>query len=386
MTLSWSDRVHCVAQSEIRRMTLECARVGGINLAQGVCDTEVPAVVRRAAQEAIEAGYNLYTRYDGLETLREAIASKHEHFAGLAVDPEREVIVSAGATGAFLTACMALLNPGDECILFEPFYGYHVSTLEILQAVPVFVRTFPPQWTFTVEDLERVRTPRTRAILVNTPANPSGKVFTREELESLAEFAIRHDLFVFTDEIYEHFVYDGLRHISPGAIPGMKGRTITISGVSKSFSVTGWRIGYCICDAQWAETIGFFNDLVYVCAPAPLQMGVARGLIDLREDYYAALAADFQLKRERLCSALQSARLTPRAPQGAYYVLADLTNLVGQTSKERAMDLLRRTGVACVPGSAFYRGDAGESFGRFSFAKRDTELEEACRRLERLKP
>lgn len=386
MSLSLSDRVDCVAQSEIRRMTLECARVGGINLAQGVCDTEVPALVRRGAQEAIDAGFNTYTRYDGLDALREAIAAKQKRFTGLTVDPRREVVVSAGATGAFYSVCMALLNPGDECILFEPYYGYHISTLQVLQAVPIFARTSPPDWAFSSEDLERAWTPRTRAILINTPANPSGKVFTRDELEMIGRFAARHDLFVLTDEIYEHFVYDGLRHVSPATIPGMRSRTITISGVSKSFSVTGWRIGYCICDAGWAESIGCCSDLVYVCAPAPLQIGVAKGLVELGEDYYTNLVAKFTQKRERICSALQAAGLTPHVPRGAYYVLADLTTLSGKTGKERAMDLLRRTGVACVPGSAFYGGDAGEALGRFSFAKRDHELVEACRRLELLNP
>jgi aminotransferase len=385
MSLSLSERIECVAQSEIRHMTLECARVGGINLAQGVCDTEVPAVVRQAAQHAIDSGYNTYTRYDGLLELRSAIAVKHERFTGLPVDPQREVVVSAGATGAFYCACMALLNPGDEVILFEPYYGYHAATLKALQAVPVTVRTGPPGWSFTDRDLARVRTNRTRGIMVNTPSNPSGKVFARSELEMISRFAAENDLFVFSDEIYEHFVYDGLRHISPATIPGMAERGITISGVSKTFSVTGWRIGYCICDARWAEAIGHVNDLVYVCAPAPLQMGVARGLLDLTEDYYAGLLNDYTGKRQKLCSALSKAGLAPHVPQGAYYVLADLSILQGGNAKERAMDLLQRTGVACVPGGAFYGGDAGEALGRFCFAKKDAVLAEACARIEQLK-
>jgi len=384
MSLSLSARIECVVQSEIRRMTLECARVGGINLAQGVCDTEVPALVRQAAQRAIDGGFNTYTRYDGLVDLRNAIAAKHERFTGLPVDPQREVVVSAGATGAFYCACMALLNPGDEVILFEPYYGYHVSTLKALQAVPVYVRTRPPDWSFTFQELARVSTARTRGIMVNTPSNPSGKVFTRAELEVIARFAAENDLFVFSDEIYEHFVYDGLKHISPATIPGMAERSITISGASKTFSVTGWRIGYSICDAKWAEAIGYFNDLIYVCAPAPLQMGVARGLMDLTEDYYTGLLNDYTGKRDKICSALRKAGLTPHVPQGAYYVLADLSILRGTSSKERAMDLLRRTGVACVPGGAFYQDDAGESLGRFCFAKRDESLDEACSKIEQM--
>ncbi len=199
-------------------------------------------------------GLNTYTRYDGLTELRQAIAHKQKIFTGMEADPEREIIVSAGATGAFYCACLALLDPGDEVILFEPYYGYHVSTLAATQAVPVYVRMEPPEWTFRNQDLEKVLSPRTRGMMINTPANPSGKVFAYEELERLAAFAARHDLFVFTDEIYEHFVYDGHRHIPPATLPGMKERTITISGLSKTFSITGWRVCYCISEAQWAQT------------------------------------------------------------------------------------------------------------------------------------
>jgi aminotransferase len=187
---------------------------------------------------------------------------------------------------------------------------------------------------------------------------------------------------VFTDEIYEHFLYDGRRHIAPATLPGMKERTITISGLSKTFSVTGWRIGYCLSDRKWAQTIGYFNDLVYVCAPAPLQAGVARGILALGQDYYRGLSVDYQKKRDRLCQALSRAGLHPFIPEGAYYVLADLTRIPGSSSKERAMTLLQRTGVAAVPGEAFYQGSGGEHLARFCFAKKDDELEEACRRIE----
>jgi aminotransferase len=385
MSLQLSKRHEWVLQSEIRNMSIECDLMGGINLSQGVCDTEVPVVVRRAAQEAMDNGVNTYTRYDGLDELREAIAVKQERFTGMKVDPQREVVVSAGATGALYCACLSLLNPGDEVILFEPFYGYHVSTLVATQAVPVYVRTLPAEWGFAYEDLERVRTPRTRAIMVNTPSNPCGKVFNRAELEIIARFAADHDLFVFADEIYEHFVYDGHKHIPPATLPGMSERTITISGLSKTFSITGWRIGYCICDARWAQTIGYFNDLVYVCAPAPLQVGVARGLMDLGPDYYEKLATEYLVKRDKICSALSKAGLEPCVPQGAYYILADISKLPGRSSKERAMHLLQQTGVASVPGEAFYHDDAGESLARFCYAKEDSVLDEACRRIEKLR-
>jgi aminotransferase len=384
MGLSLSDRHGCVMQSEIRNMSNECRRIGGINLSQGVCDTPVPDVVMQGAAEAIKEGINTYTHYAGLPLLREAIAAKQKRFSGMSVDPESEVIVSAGATGALYSAFQALLNPGDEVILFEPFYGYHISTLQASQAVPVYLPLHFPDWSFTLHDLERLVTARTRALIVNTPANPSGKVFSLPELELIAEFAERHDLFVFTDEIYEHFLYGAHLHHSFAALPGMKERTITVSGASKTYSVTGWRIGYAICDARWAQAIGYFNDLVYVCAPAPLQCGVAKGMLELPDEYYKMLALEYEVKRDRFCHALSRAGLEPCVPDGAYYVLADVSGVPGETSKERAMHILQMTGVACVPGSAFYHDKRGESLVRFCFAKEDAVLDEACSRLQLL--
>jgi len=385
MSLKLSDRHEWVMQSEIRNMSIECDRVCGINLSQGVCDTEIPLPVRRGAQEAIETGVNTYTHYAGFTELREAIALKQKRFTGMDVNPESEIIVSAGATGALYCACLALLNPGDEVIIFEPFYGYHIQTLVATQTVPVYVRMKLPGWTFSLADLEAVVTPRTRGIMINTPANPSGKVFTREELDLVAAFSKKHDLFVFTDEIYEHFLYGDCVHIPPATLPGMKERTITISGLSKTYSITGWRIGYCICDAKWSTAIGFFSDLVYVCAPAPLQTGVAKGLRELGPDYYQDLSRLYLKKRDMICGALDAAGLRPNIPDGAYYVLADISRLPGKNSKERAMYLLRETGVACVPGEAFYHDDSGENLARFCYAKDDDVLEEACRRLKLLK-
>lgn len=385
MALGLSERNKDVLQSEIRNMTLECARIGGINLAQGVCDTEVPLAVRRGAQQAIDEGFNIYTHYAGLQDLRAAIAEKHERFTGAAVDPEKEIIVSAGATGAMYCAFLALLNPGDEVIVFEPFYGYHINTLRSVGAESVYVSLAPPEWSFRPEDLKAVLSPRTRGIIVNTPANPSGKVFGKAELELIAAFAQEHDLFVFTDEIYEHFIYEGLTHVSLSALPGMRERTITISGLSKTFSVTGWRIGYCLCDAKWAQAIGYFNDLVYVCAPAPLQIGAARGLLMLGEEYYAGLAGEYLVKRDKICKALAVAGLKPHVPQGAYYVLADIGDVPGKSSKERALYILQNSGVASVPGSAFYHDGQGETLARFCFAKEDHILDEACGRLASLR-
>jgi aminotransferase len=365
-------------------MTLECTRLGGINLSQGVCDTPVPETVVRAAQAAIAEGCNIYTRYDGLAELRSALSDKLRDHNALHYAAEGEIVVTCGATGAFYGACAALLDPGDEVVVFEPYYGYHVDTLHAFAAVPKYVTLRPPRWEFSAADLERAGSAKTRAIVVNTPANPSGKVFTRAELELVADFATRHDAFVITDEIYDHFLYDGRRHTSPATIPGLRERTITIGGLSKTFAVTGWRIGFSASVPAWSRTLGFVNDLVYVCAPAPLQLGAARGLAQLGPDFYRRLANDYQSKRDRICTALDRAKITPFVPEGAYYVLADTSRLPGTSSKQRALYLLEKTGVASVPGEAFYTGDAGESLARFCFAKTDADLDEACRRLEQL--
>ncbi|MEI8101967.1 MAG: pyridoxal phosphate-dependent aminotransferase [Chlorobium sp.] len=384
MGLTLSERHACVLQSEIRNMSIECARVNGLNLAQGVCDTPVPEQVLQGAAQAVEQGMNTYTHYAGLLQLRQAIADKQKSFSGILFDPESDIIVSAGATGALYCAFQALLNPGDEVIVFEPFYGYHISTLQAAEAVPLYLPLRLPEWSFSEHDLEHLVTSRTRGIIVNTPANPTGKIFSSAELGCIASFAERYDLFVFTDEIYEHFIYGDQVHHSFAALPGMKERTITISGASKTFSVTGWRIGYALCDARWARAIGYFNDLVYVCAPAPLQAGVARGMRELGSSYYRSLAVDYQAKRDRFCDALDRAGLAPHIPDGAYYVLADVSAIRGITGKERAMHILQTTGVASVPGGAFYHDKRGESLVRFCFAKDDAVLDEACQRLQLL--
>lgn len=385
MALTLSKRAEGIVQAEIRVMTIECERVGGINLAQGVCDVGVPSPVVRGAQKAIDDGFNCYTRYDGLAELRKAIAQKMKKYNGIIADPETEITVSGGSTGAFYCACLALLDPGDEVILFEPYYGYHLNTLLAADVVPRYVKMHLPDLKFTVEDLESAVTSRTKGIMVCSPANPSGKVYSKSELETIADFAIRHDLFIFTDEIYEYFIYDGMPHISPGSLPAIADRTITISGYSKTFSITGWRIGYSVCRKEWADMIGYVNDLVYVCAPAPLQIGVAVGIEDLSHTYYDELCDEFKRKRDKICAALLHAGLSPIIPQGAYYVLADASGLPGKDSKAKAMHLLDKTGVASVPGKAFYHDDGGENLLRFCFAKTDEVLEEACKRIKSLR-
>lgn len=379
-----NQRMAGLAHSEIRAMTQACVQAKGLNMAQGVCDTPVPPVVIQAAAQAMEQGKNVYSRFDGLFELRQAVAKKLARYNGIAADPETDITISAGATGAFHCACLALLSPGDEVILFEPYYQYHISALLAVEAIPVSVKMQAPDWSFSGADVERIITPRTRAIIVNSPGNPSGKVFSRSELETIAAIAQQHDLFVFTDEIYEYFLYDGRTHVSFATLPGMTDRTITIGGYSKTFSITGWRIGYSVAAARWAQAIGAMNDLLYVCAPTPLQVGVAAGIQELPDSFYRDQASDYQRKRDRFCMALANAGLTPSIPQGAYYVLADASRLPGATGKARAMFLLETIGLAGVPGEAFFSGAEGKQHIRFSYAKIDSDIDDACRRLAQL--
>ena len=379
--LGLSEVASRIAQSTIRTMSVECEKVGGVNLAQGVCDTEVPAIVRQAAESAIESGYNQYTRADGIANLREAIAKKLQRQNGITADPNSEILVTSGVTGGFDSACRALLNPGDEVILFEPYYGYHYATLVGQYCRPVLVSLEPPDYPLVADRLAATINSKTRGIVVNTPANPSGKLFSMTELEQIAAIARYHDLFVFTDEIYEHFVYDGQRHISPASLPGIADRTITISGFSKVFSITGWRVGFLHASERWIPSISYFHDLTYVCAPSAFQHGAAAGLEQLPDSFYAGLIQEYQAKREMICDALRAAGMEPSVPAGAYYVLADASVVPGAHSVEKAMNLLRLTGVASVPADAFFQGGRGGHLLRFCFAKTDADLANACERL-----
>ncbi len=370
-----------LVQSEIRSMTVECDRVGGVNLAQGVCDTELPAPVRDAAIAAIENGHNIYTRLDGIAPLRTAISRKLASYNHVNADPDTQILVTSGATGGMYAACLALFDPGDEIILFEPFYGYHVNTMQALRIKPVPVPLATGTWELDLDALRAATTPRTRAILINTPSNPCGKVFTRAEIEAIGELAIAHDLFLLTDEIYEYFLFSGAEHVSAASLPELAERTILISGFSKTFSITGWRIGYLAADARWIPSIGYFHDLTYVCSPSPAQYGAAAGLAQLDPDFYRHLSSDYQSKRDLLCAALNEAGLIPSVPDGAYYVLADVTIVPGETAREKARALLAKTGVAAVAGSAFYSKGRGENLLRFCFAKQDDALADACARL-----
>ncbi|MBM4335808.1 MAG: pyridoxal phosphate-dependent aminotransferase [Deltaproteobacteria bacterium] len=384
MSLELTPRARAARTSPIRSMTAECARVGGINLAQGVCDTPVPELVRRAAQAAIEDGANSYSRSEGLPELRRALAAKMRRDDRLDYDPDSEIVVTSGATGAFYVVCQALLQPGDEVILFEPYYGYHRNTLEALGVVPRYVTLRGPDFALPLGELEIALSSRTRAIVVNTPGNPSGKVCTRAELEALGAIARERDVFLLTDEVYEHFVYDGREHVSPASLPGLRERTITMNALSKTFAVTGWRIGWVAAPRRFAEAFTHLHDLVYVCAPTPLQLACAIGLERLGPEYYAAISVEYQRKRDQLCEALAAARLAPLRPQGSYFALADISRMPGANGDERALALLRECGVACVPGTAFWRDGDAHRLGRFCFGKTDADLAEACRRLRNL--
>lgn len=374
-----SEKIRALMQSEIRNMSIECDKVGGINLSQGVCDLPLTDVLKQGVYEALDAGYNHYTRYDGIEQLRRQLSMKTRHFNGFNADPSTEICVSAGATGALYCACYALFQPEDEIIMFEPYYGYHEHTFISLDLVPVYAKLSPPNWDYNLDELEHLVTPKTRAIMINTPSNPCGKVYSEKELNELADFAIRHNLIVLTDEIYEYITYDGRNHISPARLDKLRDRTVTISGYSKTFSITGWRIGYSIAPAQMNEWIGAANDLLYVCAPAPLQYAVAKAIAELDESFYEKMRQEYQHKRDMLCNMLNEVGLTPYVPQGAYYVLADVSCIPGKDSKERAMWLLEQTGIGVVPGEEFYKNaDEGKKMVRFCFAKDADVIGRAC--------
>jgi len=384
MPSNQTSRMENLIRSEIRNMSVACDKVNGINLAQGICDFPLNSFLFEGAKQAMSDGQNHYTRHDGIDCLRKAISKKSQSYNGIKSNPETDIVVSSGATGAFYSACFALLSPGDEMILFEPFYGYHEYTLQALNINPLYVKLNLPDWTLDIDVLEKKVSNKTRAIMINTPLNPAGKVFSRQEIELLADFCIKHDLLIFTDEIYEYILYDGRKHISPGSVERIKDRVITISGYSKTFSITGWRIGYCIANEEMAKKIGYASDLIYVCAPSPLQFAVANAINNLEQSYYEKLIVDFTYKRNLLCSTLTEVGLPPFIPQGAYYVLTDITKLRGNTSKEKVLWLLDKSGVAIVPGSSFFHNEEdGNLIARFCFAKENNVIESACDKLRK---
>jgi aminotransferase len=365
-------------------MSRECERVGGINLGQGICDLPTIPELVEGACEAIVGNKATYSKFEGIDLLRERIARKVERHNGFKADPATEIVVTVGSSGGFLAAAMATLNAGDEVILFEPYYGYHLNTLSVLGFVPKFVPLHAPDWSIDFDALRAAFTPRTKGIVICTPSNPSGKMFTREEMEKIGALCREFGAWIFTDEIYEYIVYDGRKHVSVASIPSCRDLAITISGFSKTFSITGWRIGYVIADARVAGPIGLMNDLFAICAPTPLQWGVARAL-EIGDDYYRDMAADYQKKRDMLAEALDEAGFKPSIPQGSYYMLAEIPPEF-RDDRDAAQSLLEHAKVASVPGTAFFATDQGKRMLRFCFAKDFASLEEACKRLRAFKP
>jgi len=362
-------RAHLDADNPLRALTEVIARVpGGINLGQGVCELPTPRILRDALTDAIRTDEpQTYTHYAGIPELRAAIARKLRETNGLQAD-ESNVLVTSGSSAAFFAAGLALLDPGDEVVLFEPFYSYHRSQLELLGAVP-----------------KPSITKKTRAVVVNTPTNPTGKVWTKRELEDLADTLKDTDAVVLTDEVYEYLTYDGHRHVSPASVDGLRDRTVTIGGFSKTFAITGWRIGYLAAPRPIVDTIGRVFDQMTVCAPRPLQRAVAHALHELPNEFYADLRADYQRRRDRFCTALATAGFRFEPPDGAYYVLAEYRNPLGDVDPSEAVRrLIERAKISAVPGHLFhFRPDEVRTM-RFHFAVADPVLDEVCARLERL--
>ncbi len=375
-------------ESVIRMMTRICNQYHGINLAQGFPDWDVPEPIKEAAIKAIRDGVNQYAVTWGAPGLRQAIADKARAYNRIACDPDAQVTVTCGATEAMIATLKALINPGDEVVIFAPFYENYGPDSLLSGATPRYVTLRPPDWTFDPAELRAAFGPRTKAVVINTPHNPSGKVFTRAELELVADLCQEHRCYCVSDEIYEHILYDGARHLSPASLPGMEGLGITINSVSKTYSATGWRVGWVITPPEVTGAVRKVHDFLTVGAPAPLQEAAAMAL-GLGQDYYAGLAATYQRARDQLLGVLDRAGLKPYRPAGAYYIMTEVGDFLERLGcaddLELAVRLIELTGVASVPGSSFYADPVlGRRQLRFCFCKRPETLERAAAGLARL--
>ena len=380
-----SRKAQQFTESVIREMTRLAMEHGAINLAQGFPDFAAPVEVKEAAVRAIRADINQYAITWGAREFREAIAERFRKDSGLAVDPEREITVCCGATETMIASLLAVVDPGDEVVIFEPFYENYGPDTIICGAVPRFVRLHPPQWTFDPDDLAAAFSERTRAVILNTPNNPTGKVFDGKELEALAGLARRYRAYVITDEIYQYMTYDGCRHVSMATLAGMRERTITINGLSKTYSVTGWRVGYAIAPPEVTDAIRKMHDFITVGAAAPLQEAGVTAL-RLPESYYEGLRASYLSRRDRMLDILAEAGFRCFKPRGAYYVMTDISAFGLPDDVGFTRHLIQEIGVAAVPGSSFYSDPAlGRQQVRFCFSKTDATLDEAARRLQELK-
>ncbi len=380
-----AQRLQGVQESSIREMTRLALQHGAINLSQGFPDFPAPEVVKQAAVEAILHDENQYSITWGLPETRAAVAAKLARFYGLQVDPERDVTITCGVSEAIVAAVMAVVNPGDEVIIIEPFHENFLPAVRFAGGTPVFVALHPPEFALDLDRLRAAFGPRTRAIIVNTPHNPTGRVFTREELTAIGDLAEQWDAIIITDEIYEHIVYDGRQHIPPATLPGLERRVITIGGLSKTYAITGWRLGYAVTTNELLSTaLRTVHDYMTICAPTPLQRAAVAAL-NLPDLYYAQMARDYSQRRDVMMSALRAAGFRAHPPEGSYYVLADFTGL-GWTKDDVSFArwLTTTVGVAVVPGSTFYyTAGLGASTVRFAFPKRVETLEEAGQRLQR---
>ena len=377
-------RARTFTESVIREMTRVAATHGAINLAQGFPDFAMPEALKAAACAAINADDNQYAITWGQKPLRDAIAAKYRDWYGMEVDPEREVTVTCGATEAMAAVCLALIDPGDEVIVLEPFYENYGPDAILCGASPKFVPLERPDWRLDPDRLRAAFSDKTRAIIVNTPQNPSGKVLSREDLGLIAELCIKHDAWAITDEIYEHIRYEGEHHLL-ALFPGMRERTVTISGLSKTFSCTGWRLGYAIAPSEQSVAIRKVHDFLTVGAPAPLQAAGAVGMAYGR-DYYAPMTEEYRDRRDLLLPVLRKAGFTFHVPEGAYYVLADFSAHSKDDDTTFAKWMAKEIGVATVPGSSFYHPGSpdGRSIIRFAFCKTRKTLEAAAERLAKL--
>ena len=385
-----SDKVEQFTESVIREMTRQAMLHGAVNLAQGFPDFPAPAEIKRAAQEAVAADVNQYAITWGAKSLRNAIARQMLEWQGIAVDPETQITVCCGSTEAMISTLLAVCNKGDEVVVFEPFYENYGPDSVLSGAKPVFVKLRPPatadgEWTFDERALRAAFHHQTKAIILNTPNNPTGKVFTRAELELIRDLCVEFNVLAITDEIYEHILYDGAQHISIARLEGMGERTVTINGLSKSYSVTGWRVGWAVAPAAITNAIRKVHDFLTVGAPAPLQEAGAAAL-GLPRAYYENLANGYRARRDRLVPALVEAGFRCFRPRGAYYVMTDISGFGFADDLAFTKYLVKEIGVAAVPGSSFYNDPRdGAKQVRFAFCKRDETLDEAGRRLRKLR-
>ncbi|MGQ9618752.1 MAG: pyridoxal phosphate-dependent aminotransferase [Candidatus Aminicenantia bacterium] len=379
-----SEKTKLFGESVIREMTRLSREYNATNLAQGFPDFPAPEFVKNSATEAIRKDINQYSYTWGSTKLRRAISERFLKKYNFSIDPEKEITICCGSTEAMISSLMAVLNPGDEVIIFEPFYENYVPGSILAGAKPVYVKLYEPDWNFEVDELERAFSDKTKAIIVNNPHNPTGKVFRKDELEKIAELCIKNDCIAITDEIYEYIIYDGKEHMLLASIEGMRERTITVSGLSKTFSITGWRIGYAIAYPEISSSIRKVHDFLTVCAPSPLQEACAL-VLNSNEEYFLKLKEEYQRKRDILIDYLEKAGFGYFKPSGAYYVMTDISNFGFSDDWEFMKFLIKEIGVSGVPGSSFYHDDSGKQKVRFCFSKKDVTLHEAGKKLLRIK-